>query len=63
VDMLQRVMGEVRKRLERNGGQVNDVIFGKWAFYFQCVKWVELKVKKESKFYYMYIVFICVKTK
>jgi len=28
VEMLQRVMVEVRKRLERNGGQLNDVIFG-----------------------------------
>ena len=33
VEMLQRVMGDVRKRLteclERNGGHLNDVIFGK----------------------------------
>jgi hypothetical protein len=33
VEMLQRVMGDVRKRLteclERNGGNLNDVIFGK----------------------------------
>ena len=33
VEMLQRVMGAVRKRLtdclERNGGHLNDVIFGK----------------------------------
>jgi len=32
VEMLQRVMGDVHKRLaeclERNGGQLNDVIFG-----------------------------------
>jgi len=32
VEMLQRVMGDVRKRLteflERNGGHLNDVIFG-----------------------------------
>ena len=33
VEMLQRVMGDVRNRLtecpERNGGHLNDVIFGK----------------------------------
>jgi hypothetical protein len=33
VEMLQRVMGDVRERLtaclERNGGHLNDVIFGK----------------------------------
>jgi len=33
VEMLQRVLGDVRKRLteclERNGGHLNDVIFGK----------------------------------
>jgi deoxyxylulose-5-phosphate synthase len=33
VEMLQRVMGDVRQRLteclERNGGHLNDVIFGK----------------------------------
>jgi hypothetical protein len=33
VEMLQRVMGDVHKRLteclERNGGQLNDDIFGK----------------------------------
>jgi hypothetical protein len=33
VEMLQRVMSDVRKRLteclERNGGHLNDVIFGK----------------------------------
>jgi len=33
VEMLQRVMGDVGKRLseclERNGGHLNDVIFGK----------------------------------
>jgi deoxyxylulose-5-phosphate synthase len=33
VEMLQRVMVDVRKRLtkcvERNGGHLNDVIFGK----------------------------------
>jgi len=33
VEMLQRVMGDIRKRhtecLERNGGHLNDVIFGK----------------------------------
>jgi len=33
VEMLQRVMGDVRKRLteclQRNGGHLNDVIFGK----------------------------------
>ena len=40
--MVQRVMGDVRKRLteclERNGGHLNDVIFGKQDFCFQCVK-------------------------
>jgi len=40
--MPQRVMGDVRKRLaeclERNGGHLNDVIFGKWDFCFHCVK-------------------------
>ena len=33
VEMLQRAMGDIRKRLaeclERNGGHLNDVIFGK----------------------------------
>jgi hypothetical protein len=33
VEVLERVMGDVRKRLaeclERNGGHLNDVIFGK----------------------------------
>ena len=42
VEMPQRVMGDVRKRLaeclERNGGHLNDVIFGKWDFCFHCVK-------------------------
>jgi len=42
VEMLQRVMGDFRKRLseclERNGGRLNDVIFGKQDFCFQCVK-------------------------
>jgi hypothetical protein len=42
VEMLQRVMGDIRKRLteclEWNGGHLNDVIFGKQDFCFQCVK-------------------------
>jgi hypothetical protein len=66
VEMLQRVMGDVRKRLseclERVGGHLNDVIFGKQNFCFQCVKWVKLKLTK-TKFFYIYIVFICVQTK
>ena len=39
VEMLQRVMGDVRKRLteclERNGGHLNDDVFGKQDFFFQ----------------------------
>jgi len=42
VEMLQRVVGDVRKRLneclEWNGGHLNDVIFRKYDFCFQCVK-------------------------
>ena len=42
MEMLQRVMGDVGKILteclERNGGHLNDVIFGKYDFCFQCVK-------------------------
>jgi hypothetical protein len=42
VEMFQRVMGDVRKRLteclQRNGGHLNDVIFGKQNCCFQCVK-------------------------
>ena len=42
VEMLQTVMGDVRKRLteclERNGCHLNDVIFRKYGFCFQCVK-------------------------
>ena len=38
VEMLQRVTGDVRKRLteclERNGGHLNDVVFGKQDFCF-----------------------------
>jgi len=56
VEMLLRVMGDVRKRLaeclERNGGHLNDD-----DFCFQCVKC------EKSKCFYAYIVFICVKTK
>jgi len=37
VEMLQRVMGDVRKKLteclERNGGDLNYVIFGKYDFF------------------------------
>jgi hypothetical protein len=42
INMLHTVMGDVRKRLieclEWNGGHLNDVIFGKHDFCFQCVK-------------------------
>ena len=42
VEMLQRVMGDVRKRLtkclEQNGGRPNYVIFRKKGFCFECVK-------------------------
>jgi len=42
VEMLQRVMGDVRNRLtdclEENGGHLNDVTFGEWDFCFQRVK-------------------------
>ena len=42
VEMLQRIMGDVHKRLteclERNGGHLNDVTFEKYDFCFQCVK-------------------------
>ena len=69
MEMLRRVMGDVRKRLteclERNGGHLNDDIFLKGGLLFsmcQIVKRVKLKVKK-SKFFYMNIVFLCDKTK
>jgi hypothetical protein len=46
VEMLQRVMGVVRKRLteclEQNGGHLNDVIFGKYDLCFQCVKFLNV---------------------
>jgi hypothetical protein len=42
VEMLQRVMGDFRKRLteclERNGGHLNDVICGKKDFCSQFFK-------------------------
>ena len=42
MEMLQRVMGDVRRRRtecpERNGVHLNYVIFGKYDFCFQCVK-------------------------
>jgi len=41
VEVLQRVIGDVRKRLaeclERNGGHLNDVILGKWDFCFSFI--------------------------
>jgi hypothetical protein len=42
MEMLQRVMGDVRKRLtkclERDGGHLNDAVFGKLDFCFHRVK-------------------------
>jgi hypothetical protein len=60
VETLQRVMGDVRKRptecLERYGGNLNDVIFWKLDFCFQCVKWIKLKLKKICIRFYIHCV-------